>query len=252
MRVRVWVLQKRPLLLRLTVVMLLLLVWPLWRLGKAGWGAVRASADLAILRGRSVVIDPGHGGDDPGAVGPNNLLEKRLVLEISERFKQRLEAAGAKVVLTRDTDTHLPPDGDSFIRNRDLQYRVDVTNRAGADVMVSIHANKFPGTQWSGAQVFYDLRGVPGCRELAIALTQALKRHTGTQRWIQTGQFYITHYVRVPAALVEVGFLSNPNEVTLLQTPAYQDKLVQAMLEGLAAFFTDQLKQLPGPPIPGR
>jgi len=252
MRVRVWVFERRRLLVRLAVVVLLALAWPIWRLGMAGWSAARASAPLDVLKGRVIVIDPGHGGDDPGAVGPDRLLEKQVVLQISLRLQQRLEEAGASAVLTRDRDTHLPPDDPQFVRNRDLQYRVDVTNRVGADVMLSIHANKFNGPQWSGAQVFYDLRGVPGCKQLAIALTNSLQKYTGTKRWIQTGQFYITHYAKVPAALVEVGFLSNPREAALLQTPDYQDKLAQTLVEGVAAFLS-QARQTPlGPEPPKR
>lgn len=253
MRVRVWVLQRRP-LARLAIVVLLLAIWPLWRLGAWGWTAVRASAGQEVLRGRTIVIDPGHGGDDPGAVGPDKLLEKQLVLEISLRLKQRLEEAGARVVLTRDSDTHLPPEEAKFGRNRDLQYRVDVTNRSQADVMISVHANKFDGPQWYGAQVFYDTRGVPGCKNLAIALTQSLQKHTDTQRWIQTGEFYITHYALVPAALVEVGFLSNPKEAALIRTPDYQDRLARALVEGTAAFLNAPTPPLgpPAPPQPGQ
>ena len=250
---RVWVLQRRPQGRRAHVVGVGGVRAPGGFWG-GGWAAVPGPPRQEVLRGRTIVIDPGHGGDDPGAVGPDKLLEKQLVLEISLRLKQRLEEAGARVVLTRDSDTHLPPEEAKFGRNRDLQYRVDVTNRSQADVMISVHANKFDGPQWYGAQVFYDTRGVPGCKNLAIALTQSLQKHTDTQRWIQTGEFYITHYALVPAALVEVGFLSNPKEAALLRAPDYQDRLARALVEGTAAFLNAPTPPLgpPAPPQPGQ
>lgn len=237
---------------RLALVLIGLLLWPTWRLAQAGWDAARAEMATGALKGRTVVVDPGHGGDDPGAVSADGMREKRLVLEIAQKLKARLEAAGAKVVMTREEDVHLPPGATSYRQYVDLKHRVEITNNSGADLMVSIHANKFPQSQYRGAQVWYDKRGVPDCQRLAVTLMQELQRQTKTTRWIQTGEFYITHYAQIPAALVEVGFLSNPQELALLQDPAYQEKLAGAVTSGIARFLDERRTAPQVPPAPGR
>jgi len=185
------------------------------------------------LEGRVIVVDPGHGGHDPGAVVAGT-EEKGLVLSIALVLKEMLQERGATVILTRETDMHLDP-----VIRRDLARRAELAERYNADALVSIHANKDTCHCW-GAQTFHQ-RGDEIGKELAEAIQAQMRRLTPTTREVLPANFYLLRTARVPSALVEVGFLSHPEEVRWLQQPKYQRTLAEAMVLGLADFFRRQV-----------
>lgn len=206
--------------------------------------AVPAEAALPALAGRVVVIDPGHGGPDPGGVGLRGTREKDVTLAVGLLLHDLLVEVGAKPVLTRGTDTnlmHLAKPGPERARRRELQARVEVARQHKADVFVSIHANKLGrNTPWRGAQTFWDARGAAGGEDLARAIQEELRRHTGSHRVHRPIQQYILEHSPVPSATVEVGFLSNATEETLLTQATHQKKLAYAIFAGIARYLAAQ------------
>lgn len=200
--------------------------------------AGQVQAELAssgrYLKGTVVIVDPGHGGEDPGAV-VGETLEKNIVLQVSLQLKQVLEQQGVTVVLTRAEDRSL----GGPIRE-ELGKRVALADQHKAHVYVSIHANKDSCNCW-GAQTFYQKDGLPAGKELAFAIQSQLKELTPTTRGALPADYFVLRNSPVPAAMVEVGFLTNAREHRQLQDPAYQRTVASAIALGLADFFKAQV-----------
>lgn len=204
-------------------------------------------ADMAALSwavaNRVIVVDAGHGGIDPGAVGPGGTLEKDITLAISLRLQRILEQAGAIVVMTRETDTDLGTPGKSLSarKKEDLDRRIAVARERGAEIYLGIQANAF-GTRWTGAQTFYYPRSEES-RKLAEAVQAELRRIlANTHRQAKALDIYILRNISVPAVIVEVGFLSNAEEERLLNDPYYQEKVALAIYSGVVKYFADERK----------
>ena len=218
-----------------------------------------------------VAIDPGHGGEDPGAVGPTGLREKDVVLQVALQLRERLNALpGMRAMLTRDADFFVP-----------LQDRVKKARRVQADLFVSIHADAFLTPTARGASVFALSQGgasssaarwmaskenaadLVGGINLAKdpVLASALfdmsttaqikdslrlggevlgqigkvgKLHKGS---VEQASFAVLKAPDVPSILVETAFISNPDEEAKLRDPAYQEKLVEALSAGIQRYF---------------
>lgn len=209
--------------------------------GLARAGAIGVSARLSgAISGRRVVIDPGHGGPDPGAVGRSGLVEKDLVLRIAFHLKRMLGRAGVYVVMIRESDRDFGDGkaGSMLARKRrDLSYRANLANRIRADVYLSIHANSIRDSRWAGAQVFYN-RARPFARELAGSLQAAFAASLGPgYRLAKSADYRVLNETTMPAATIEVGFLSNPEEEARLADPGYQEKVAEAIFQGLLHYF---------------
>ncbi|HEY3364575.1 MAG TPA: N-acetylmuramoyl-L-alanine amidase [Symbiobacteriaceae bacterium] len=217
----------------------LLLVWAV-----SGSAALAQRTDLAVqaeltdarrwLSGTVVILDPGHGGEDPGAV-VGETLEKTVVLEISMALKQMLEQQGVTVVLTRTEDTNL----GGTIRE-ELGKRVALAGRHKAHVYVSIHANKDACNCW-GAQTFYQKDGLPAGKELALAIQNQFRLLTPTTRTVLPADYFVLRNSPVAAAMVEVGFLTHDREHRQLKDPTYQRTVATAIALGLADYFKAQV-----------
>ena len=218
----------------------------------------------------TVVIDPGHGGEDLGAAGPEETLEKDLALQISLQLRDAIEVAlpGVRVILTRTADTYPT-----------LEERTHVANAVDADLFISLHLNSAPNVLAEGIETFYlapvgtapgqvipgqeelgpvalqsqvgvhaelpwliaeDLRRVGAMRdsaEFADALQESLLASTDAMdRGVRTGQFRVLRGARMPAVVVELGFLSHAEEGARLLTADYQAQLVQGLMDGIAAY----------------
>jgi len=213
-------------------------------LGTSAWTIPEAVKDRGQkrsyekwLRGTLVVLDPGHGGWDPGAV-VHDTKEKELVFQISQVVKQALEAQGAIVILTRDADVDF---GRGSIKN-ELDGRMAIVQRHEPRVFLSIHANKDSCNCW-GAQTFYQRRGAPAGKSLALAIQKRMRELTPTTRGALPANYYVLRTSPVPAAMVEVGFLSNEKERLRLHEPSYQETLAKAISMGLADFFRSQVPE---------
>lgn len=205
----------------------------------------------ALIRDKVVVIDPGHGGPDPGA-NRGNVLEKDITLAIGLRLGELLNDAGATVIYTRTTDTDLADQGDARLRTRkarDLSQRVKIANDAGADIYLSIHVNGSSGSSWAGAQVFFNPNPNQDSRRLAWAVQSAMSRVAENTRRMPLPLYdqYILKYLEMPAVTIEVGFISNPREAALLQDRDYQEKLAWAIYLGVLDFIREGDEPVPGP-----
>ncbi len=190
------------------------------------------------LSGRVIVIDPGHGGLDSGA-SRGDLVEKEITLQVSKKLEHMLSQAGAMVVMLRENESDLS--GDEFTgairdhKQADMKKRIEIANDADADLFISIHTNAVPSPVWFGAQTFYKPDN-PQSKILGKAIQQELKRILGnTNRSSSTGNYYVLKNVDMPAVLVEVGFISNPEEGRLLANSDYQNRIAYAIMAGIAS-----------------
>jgi N-acetylmuramoyl-L-alanine amidase len=187
------------------------------------------------LANRVVAIDPGHGGPDPGAKGKIS-QEKDITLAISKRLADYFSQAGAMVIVLRQDDHDLAGDfkGSLLERKRkDLSLRLARAQENHADLYISIHTNADPSPRWYGAQTFYNGKSQAG-KPLAESIQKELVRILGnTRREAKAGSYYILDRASMPAVIVEAGFLSNPREEQLLNSPDYQSKLAYAIYSGV-------------------
>ncbi|MBF0707225.1 MULTISPECIES: N-acetylmuramoyl-L-alanine amidase CwlD [Bacillales] len=195
------------------------------------------------LSGQVIVIDPGHGGADGGAVG-DNVVEKDIALTISLKLRDYLQEAGALVIMTRETDTDLAADGTKGLSNRkaeDLRKRVELINEGSNDLFVSIHLNAIPSSKWSGAQTFYNPVNDES-QAISRFIQAEIKRNLeNTNRLAKNmDSVYLLREAEIPGALVEVGFLSNPTERELLNTETYQNKVAASIYQGIIRYTTNE------------
>lgn len=182
-----------------------------------------------------VCIDPGHGGYDSGAVGPNGTLEKNVNLAISLKTGKILKANGIEIVYTRTSDSVSWPANVL----KDLQTRCDIANNASVDYFVCIHANS-AGPSASGTETFYSPGSVKG-QKLAESIQKEIINATGLfNRGIKTENFYVLNHTDAPAVLVETAFISNPNEEKLLNSDVFQNTMAQAIAKGVMSFVNTQ------------
>ncbi len=196
------------------------------------------------LAGRVVVIDPGHGGVDPGVVGRNNVLEKDLVLVVGHKLALYLRQGGARVTMTREGDHDLadPEITGLYKRKRqDLARRVALSNNLQADAMVSIHINSFPNPSQYGAQTF--AKPDQASRTLAKTIQDELNHLLKTNHRVPlNGDYYILRHSRVPTVIVEIGFITNPREYRLLQDPLYQSRVAWCLYAGITRYLAEEGK----------
>jgi N-acetylmuramoyl-L-alanine amidase len=230
-----------------------------------------AGATLAAEPPWVAVVDPGHGGEKDGAIGPGGVREKELALQIARRVAAQLRRHGARVVLTRTTD-----------RAVGLAERVARANAEGADLFLSIHLNSLPGparARARGVETYFlsadasdasatavaarenadrlagepepdprdpvsailqdlaDTDALSGSSRLAYAVHERLvKRLRSEDRGVKQAPFYVLAGARMPAVLIEVGFVSNAAEARKLATSAYQDEVAEAIADGVRAW----------------
>lgn len=191
---------------------------------------------------RCVVIDAGHGGDDPGKVGINGTKEKDVNLEIALLVKQYLEANDVKVVMTRETDAGLYEPGTSNKKVQDMKKRIAMIGEAAPDITVSIHQNSYPEEYVHGAQVFY-YEGSPHGKELAEVLQKQLVNRADPENKRQVkanDSYYLLKKTSVPIVIVECGFLSNSTEAKKLCTKEYQKKVAWAIHMGILEYLNKE------------
>lgn len=215
--------------------------------------AMRPSAFLSKAGNRIVVLDPGHGGADPGAVSPRRVVEKRVTLDLAKRIRNRLQSRGITVILTREGDQTLS-----------LEARCERAASWDADVFVSLHADS-AGKDRSprGAGTF--VLSNPGCYStgsygqgsppstvykanrfdtantvLGLRIQQHLVKNSGqSDRGVKRARFQVLRDAPCPAALVEVAFLSNPSDEAMLIDPARREQIARGIADGIAAYLDD-------------
>lgn len=181
-----------------------------------------------ISRKNCIVIDPGHGGEDGGAVSRSGLPESTYNLEIALRLNDLLNLMGFQTEMTRTTDISIYTKGNTLSQKKasDLQERVKRVNETENALLISIHQNHYPDGRYCGAQVFY--AKTPGSEKLAKQLQHGFisSLNTGNNRHAkQSTGIYLMEHIRCPGVLIECGFLSNSTEDQKLKNPEYQKKL---------------------------
>lgn len=180
-----------------------------------------------------ICIDPGHGGVDPGGIGPSGLKEKDVNLAVAKRVAELLKPI-AEVKLTRTTDIAVS-----------LKDRAHIANSFGCDYFISVHINSFTDRKVGGVETWAYAPGGKG-EKLARAVQAELVDATGfTNRSVKFNSgFAVLRNTRAPAILTETGFISNPNEEKLLKTGVFRDKIAMAIAQGVANRIG---KKLPAP-----
>ncbi len=195
--------------------------------------------ELKSLAGKTIVIDPGHGGPDPGKVGINQALEKDINLSVSLKLKELLESCQTKVIITRTEDRCLGDEASSNQKREDMRKRVEIINGSNADFAVSIHQNSFQQESSKGAQVFYHASSAQG-QSLADSIQQSLIENADPENHRAAkanDTYYLLKKSTCPLVIVECGFLSNSAEAEKLCTDDYQNTLARAIVTGIADYF---------------
>ena len=193
---------------------------------------------------KTVVIDAGHGGEDPGKVSSySDLKEKELNLTIAVKLKQLLESNDYKVIMTREEDKLVYSEGTTNIYNKrkqDLTRRKDIMDNSGAHIVVSIHMNSFTESVYYGAQTFYPPNS-PDSLKLATSIQESMKEMLDKDNKRVPSEkkdpIVILTDLKTPTTIVECGFLSNSAEEKKLGTDEYQSKVAAAIMSGIEKYF---------------
>lgn len=186
------------------------------------------------LVGKVIVLDAGHGGKDKGtSVG--NVYESDINLSIVLKLKNALNKQGVDVILTRDGDYDLSGPNVSRRKKSDFDNRIKLINNSGADLYLSIHMNYLVDSRYYGAQVFYTKNNEILAKELQESMINNLGSPLKEKKL--SNSIYMYKQLSIPGVLIECGFLSNDNERKMLVTDKYQEKIVDAIVEGLLKYF---------------
>lgn len=191
---------------------------------------------------QTVVIDPGHGGNDPGKVGINNALEKDINLAIALKVKKYLEQADIHVVMTRQEDKGLYEENDTNKKVHDMKNRLAIMEENNPALVVSVHQNSYPEEAVSGVQVFYYKDSTEG-KEAALLMQEQMIQTLQPAKEREAkdnNSYYILKKTTVPTIIVECGFLSNRNEAASLVSPSYQEKVAWAIHLGILRYINSK------------
>lgn len=192
----------------------------------------------SVLKGKIICIDPGHGGTDVGAIGHiggKDVYEKNITLSIALPLRDMLTSAGAKVVMTRDTDKDVyGPWADA---DPELQARCDIANEAHADAFVSIHIDSFSNSSVDGTTAYYNAKSFKDLL-LAQMMHQATMNSLSIpDRGVKSNDFYVNVYTTMPSVLMEMGFITNDHRVKMLTSSWGPRGIAQSLFNGLVNYF---------------
>ena len=179
------------------------------------------------LRGKIVILDPGHGGEDPGAFATDGIPEKKLTLRLAQTTAHLLRAAGATVYLTRNED-----------RRSNLHDIVDFANRSGADIFLSIHYNSSYSSNISGTETyFYQPRSRGLAQKMHEAIINGIKRK---DHGLNRVPFFVIKNTEMPSVLLEPIYISNPDESYLAKSASFEDELAKDIVKGVKEYFRNK------------
>lgn len=201
-----------------------------------------AGRQVLLTEGKlCVVLDAGHGGDDPGKIGINGSREKEINLAITHKVKAYLEANDIQVVLTREGDEGLYDANAENKKVQDMKRRIEVVEKVKPAAVISIHQNSYTEEYVKGAQVFFHKDSKEG-EKLASLLQESMRTrlYPENHRQIKANDtYYLLKKTQVPTVIVECGFLSNAQEAELLIKDEYQDKVAWAIHMGIVQYLND-------------
>lgn len=176
------------------------------------------------LAGQTIILDAGHGGYDPGAIGIGNIFEKELTLSTAHLVKEKLKNAGAEVIMTRSADQYVH-----------VNERVDLSRAFPSGVFISIHYNAHESAAAKGVSTYYYH---PSDRGLSTEIQQQLAAQTGLQNdGVQFGDFYVLRNNNRHSLLLELGFITNLHDYNKIQTQNYQHQVANSITQGLINYF---------------
>lgn len=186
------------------------------------------------LTGKTIIIDPGHGLEDPGT-SYGNVYEKDINLSISLMLEKELGSMGAEVILTRDGDYDLSTPNARYRKKSDFDNRIKLINESNADLYLSIHLNYLSDSSYFGPQVFFTMEN----KTLAESIQNSMNEYTKSTRGVKKipTDTYMYNKLKVPGVLIECGFLSNHKERELLQKEEYQNELAKSIVKGVLEYF---------------
>ncbi|MFD2115070.1 N-acetylmuramoyl-L-alanine amidase CwlD [Paenibacillus yanchengensis] len=198
------------------------------------------------LANQKIVIDAGHGGVDGGAVSKQGLIEKDLNLAIALQLRDYLQQSGATVVMTREGDYDLASaDQKKYSKRKteDLLRRAAIIKKENPTIVISVHMNSVPSPKWSGAQTFYYAGNQANGMKLAELIQEELRQNLqNTSRSVgeAANVYLLKEITSSPMALVEVGFLSHPEEAVRLADAEYQRKVAASIYQGVLRFSAEK------------
>lgn len=228
-------------ILRLSLVLVILVIPVLLCIGPVSKVCERQIMQRQTVQTK-IILDPGHGGIDGGAVGVDGLIEKDVNLDIALTLRSMLEASGFKVLMTRETDISIHDPSAKTVKQQktsDLKNRLKLTQENPDAIFVSIHQNQFPQEKYKGAQVFYGPE-----HEQSKVLAELLQGtmidqldKSNQRKCKEAGkELYLLYYSQIPSVLVECGFVSNSEEAALLATQEYRNKVAFSIFCGIMKY----------------
>lgn len=195
---------------------------------------------------QTVIIDPGHGGDDGGAVGIDGTAEKNINLQISQKLCSVLNLYGFNVIMTRSDDGSIHDKEAETVRQKkvsDIHNRLKIINEHPDALFISIHQNKYSDSAVNGTQVFYS-KNNPLSTELAQKIQDSVVKNIQTDNFRQIKksgtEIYLLYHSQIPSVMVECGFISNNSDLTKLKNKLYQQKIAVSIADGLINYYKEQ------------
>ena len=198
----------------------------------------QTNTDTIPSRNYTVVIDPGHGGTDPGSIGyKTKIHEDKLNLQMSLLLKEKLESAGINVVMTRETDSALIEGAGRQWKRKEMEARRDLIIKTRPNMVISLHQNSYTNHNLRGAQVFYDKKSEIS-KLIADSIQEQFKTHLDKSiKSTSPGDYFMLKCSSAPSVIVECGFLSNEEDEKLLLSTEYQEKIINSIYMGIVNFF---------------
>ena len=202
------------------------------------FASTTVQTDVVVPKNITVAIDAGHGGADGGTVGTSTgIIESELNLIYAKKLTTYLENFGINVINTRSDNNGLYTTFGENYKLEDMQKRTEIINNSGAQILISIHMNKFSGSGENGAQVFFEQNDADS-QKLANSIRDILVANFDNARKLTlAGDYYILNNTEPIGVIVECGFLSNPTEEKLLQQEEYQNKMCYSIYSGIINFL---------------
>lgn len=204
-----------------------------------------AEASSMPITQKTVIVDAGHGGDDGGAIGIDGTVEKDINLDIALKLDKILKFYGFNVIMTRTQDVMTCDDGLDSLRKRkisDIHNRFELMRKNPDAIFISVHQNKFEDSSQHGTQVFYsgnDERSKELAEAIQTSVTLTLQRKNDRVVKKSGSGIYLLYHAKIPAVLVECGFISNSDEVKKLKDESYRMKLAILIADGLLKYLSN-------------
>lgn len=230
-------------IIAIITVFLIILSAMLYLTFMANFSAAEASS-MPITQ-KTVIVDAGHGGDDGGAIGIDGTVEKDINLDIALKLEKILKFYGFNVIMTRTQDVMTCDDGLDSLRKRkisDIHNRFELMRKNPDAIFISVHQNKFEDSSQHGTQVFYsgnDERSKELAEAIQTSVTLTLQRKNDRVVKKSGSGIYLLYHAKIPAVLVECGFISNSDEVKKLKDESYRMKLAILIADGLLKYLSN-------------